>query len=626
MTRARRTATAMALAALATCCTGGAATQPTFTGDVAPLLFKNCAPCHHPGGPGPFALISYEDARKHARQIAKVTGRRYMPPWPPDAGHGRFVGERHLTDAEIETLRAWAAAGAPEGDPLRMPAAPMYSAGWQLGTPDLVLREAEPFVVPAEGGDVFWNLVLPSTVTGTRYVRAMEILPGNARLVHHANVLLDTSGAGRALDAQSPGPGFPGMDLTLASNRFEPDSHFLFWKPGTPALVERPDMAWRLEPATDLILNMHLQPSGRSEPIQPAIGLYFSERPATRVPMLLQLEHDGALDIPPGDAQFEVTDELVLPVPVEVLGVYPHAHYLGKIVEGTAKLPDGSVQWLIRISDWDMKWQGVYRLADPLSLPKGTVLSMRWIFDNSSSNVRNPHTPPQRVRGGNRAIDEMAHLWVQVLPARPEDRLTLQEALMRARLVKYPGDFVALANLGSVLESQGRLDEAIARLQQAVNTRPDSAVVRNTLATSLRAANRPADALKEFERALQIDPAYADAEYNLGTTLLALNRPAEALPFLRHVTAAHPDDGAALSDLGAAYAMLKRFDQAATALEASLRINPGNAQAHYNLGLIAASRREMPRAVREFEQAARIDPTNREIATALAEARAALKR
>jgi Flp pilus assembly protein TadD len=415
------------------------------------------------------------------------------------------------------------------------------------------------------------------------------------------------------------------MDLTLASNRFEPDSHFLFWKPGTPALVERSDMPWRLDPGTDLILNMHLQPSGRSEPIQPAVGLYFSDAPATRVPMLLQLEHDGALDIPAGDAHFEVTDELVLPVPVQVLGLYPHAHYLGKIVEGIAKLPDGSTQWLIRIPDWDMRWQGVYQLADPLSLPKGTVLSMRWIFDNSSSNSRNPHTPPDRVRGGNRATDEMAHLWVQVLPEHNEDRLTLQEALMRARLAKYPGDFVALANLGSVLESQGRLDGAIASLRQAVSARPDSAVIRNTLATALRAANRPAEALTEFERAVQIDPAYLDAEYNLGTTLLALNRPAEALPHFRRVAAARPDDAAALADLGAAYAMLKRFDQAATALEASLRINPGNAQAHYNLGLIAASRRDMPRAVREFEQAARIDPSNQDTATALAEARAALK-
>src|SRR5262245_38789282 len=195
-----------------------------------------------------------------------------------------------------------------------MPAPPVFTDGWQLGTPDLVLRAPEPFVVPAEGTDVFWNLVLPSTVTSTRYVRAMEILPGNARIVHHANVLVDSSGAGRALDRQTPGPGFPGMDLQLASNRFEPDSHFLFWKPGTPSLVEPEDMPWRLDPGDDLIFNMHLQPSGRSMPIQPSIGLYFASKPAVHVPMLLQLEHDGALDIPPGDSGFVVRDELELPV------------------------------------------------------------------------------------------------------------------------------------------------------------------------------------------------------------------------------------------------------------------------------------------------------------------------
>jgi tetratricopeptide (TPR) repeat protein/mono/diheme cytochrome c family protein len=629
MTHAWRAALAVALAAAGMPACGWSplaaarSDPPTFTADVAPILYKNCATCHHSGGPGPFPLLTYADARKHARQIAKVTVRRYMPPWQPEPGHGRFVGERRLADADIAILAAWAAANAPEGDPSRLPSVPTFPAGWQLGTPDLVLRSPEPFVVPAEGGDVFWNLVLPSTVTHTTYIRAMEILPGNARLVHHANVLLDTSGTGRALDARTPGPGFPGMDLELSSNRFEPDSHFLFWKPGTPALVERPDMPWRLDPGTDLIFNMHLQPSGRAEPIQPAIGLYFAAAPATRVPMLLQLEHDGALDIPAG-ADFEVTDTLVLPVPVQVLGVYPHAHYLGKIVEGTAKLPDGSTRWLIRISDWDMKWQGVYQLAEPLQLPKGAVLSMRWVFDNSSANKRNPHTPPERVRGGNRAIDEMAHLWIQVLPDRPDDRLLLQEALMRARLTKYPGDFVALANLGSALQSQGRTDEAISTLRQALEARPDSAVVTNTLATALRDANRPAEALTAFQQALRLDPGYVDAEYNLATTLLSMNRPGEAVTHLQHVISVHPADAAALADLGAAYAMLRRLNQAVSALEASIRIAPGNAQAHYNLGLIAASQRDMPRAVREFEEALRLDPSNKDTEAALGEARAAL--
>ena len=122
------------------------------------------------------------------------------------------------------------------------------------------------------------------------------------------------------------------MDVELESDRFEPDSHFLFWKPGTAAVTEPPGMAWRLDEGTDLVLNMHLQPSGKPEPIRPEVGLYFTDEPPTRFPMLLQLEHDGAIDIPAGERHFVVSDHYVLPVDVEVLGVYPHAHYLGKDV------------------------------------------------------------------------------------------------------------------------------------------------------------------------------------------------------------------------------------------------------------------------------------------------------
>jgi len=605
---------------------GAAEQTPTFARDVAPILFEHCAPCHHPGGAGPFSLLSYSEARRRARQIAKVTSRRYMPPWLPEPGRGRFLGENRLSDLQIATLGEWARSGAVEGDPQRLPRAPAFTPGWQLGPPDLVIAAPEPYVLAAEGSDVFWNLVFPAPVARTRYVRAMEILPGNRRVVHHANVLLDRSGLGRARDAATPGPGFPGMDLEIASNQFEPDSHFLFWKPSTPAVVEPAGLAWRLEPSTDLIVNLHLQPSGKVEAIQPSIGLYFTDSPPARTPMLLQLEHDGALDIPPGDAAFEVTDSLELPVDVHVLGVYPHAHYLGKTFEGTARLPDGTSRWLIRIPNWDLNWQGVFQLAEPLFLPRGTALSMRWVYDNTSGNVRNPSTPPVRVRGGNRSSDEMAHFWLQVLPARPDDRLLLQDALMRARLRKYPGDFVALANLGSSLQTEGRLDEAIAVLRQAVAARPDDPGARNNLATALRAAGRTDEALAEFEQALRSRPDYTDAEYNLATTLLARGRNGEAIGHLEHVVRLQPEDAAALSDLGAAYAMAGRPRDARSVLERSVRLEPANARAHFNLGLLAAARGQPAAAVGHFEQALRLDPANSETASALAEARAAMAR
>ena len=597
---------------------------PTFAADVAPIVYSRCAPCHHAGGVGPFPLTTYEQVRKRARQIVEVTGRRYMPPWPPVQGHGDFVGERRLTDDEIAKLEAWVKAGSPKGD-AAVPAPPSFPSSWQLGTPDLVLTAPPGFVLDADGDDRFHNFVLPATVHETTYVRAIEILPGAPRLVHHANVLVDRSGWARRRDAADPAVGFPGMDLEIVSDRFEPDSHFLFWKPGSPPIPEPDDMAWRLDPGADLVLNMHLQPSGKREEVRPSIGLYFTNRAPTREPMLLQLEHDGALDIPAGDATFTVTDALTLPVDVQLLAVYPHAHYVGHEVEGTARLPDGSTRWLVHIADWDLNWQAVYRLRTPMALPKGTVVSMKWVYDNSSRNERNPHDPPQRVRAGDRASDEMAHLWLQVLPQRPEDRALLQEATMRARLRKYPGDFVALTNLGSVLESAGKGDEAIAMLRGAVAARPDHAQVRNMLGAALQARGDLDEAAAEFVQAAKLQPGYLDPEYNLGHVLLAKGRPALAISRFERVLQASPDDAAALSDLGSAYAMLGRFDRAKQCLERSLKLQPRNALAAFNLGLIAERRANLVEARRRFEQAVAIDPANEEYRSALAQVTASLR-
>ncbi len=181
----------------------------------------------------------------------------------------------------------------------------------------------------------------------------------------------------------------------------------------------------------------------------PSVGLYFTDKPPTRFPVLVQLEHDGALNIPAGDRDFIVTDDFRMPVDVDVLAVYPHAHYLGKLLEGYATLPDGTRKWLIRIPDWDLNWQAVYRYREPVFLPKGSVVSMRYHYDNSAANPRNPNHPPKRVRAGNQATDEMGHLWLQVLPRGAADhRRTIQEAIMRHRLEKYPERFFGSPEFG----------------------------------------------------------------------------------------------------------------------------------------------------------------------------------
>ena len=335
----------LAVLVVSGCSSSGATSEEggppiTFRKDVAPIVYEHCVPCHHPGGAGPFSLIGYEEVRKHARDIVKVTGRRYMPPWPPERGDVRFVGERGLTDTQIDLIRRWVAQRMVEGDS-PVPPPPLVSPeGWQLGQPDVVLTMPRAYTLAAEGEDVFRNFVFPVPGVASRHVRAIEILAGNKRVVHHANVIVDRTGASRRRDEADPEVGFEGMDVVvIASDRFEPDSHFLFWKPGTPPTLEPDDMAWRIDRGTDLVLNVHLQPSGKPERLQPSIGLYFTDRAPTRFPMLLQLEHDGALDIAPGVRDFEITDAYTVPVDVELLAVYPHAHYLGKDLVGDGRAP-----------------------------------------------------------------------------------------------------------------------------------------------------------------------------------------------------------------------------------------------------------------------------------------------
>lgn len=519
--------------------------QPTFAHDIAPIIYQNCAGCHHPGGAGPFPLLTYEEAKKQAHQIADVTRRRYMPPWLPEAGFGDFADERRLTDAQIRVIGDWVRAGAPEGDPSQAPPPPKYDSDWQLGPPDMVLHASKPYSVPASGPDTFWNFIFQPDLKSTRYVRAIEIRPGASRLVHHANLIIDRAGSSRKLEA-APGAGFPGMDLTIDRNPFDPESHFLFWKPGSVPYSEPDGFSWRLDPGNLLVLNTHLQASGKPEQVQPSIGLYFTDQPPTQFPLLIQLEHDGALDIPAGARDFLVSDDFRMPIDADVLAVYPHAHYLGKLLEGYATLPDGTRKWLIRIPDWDLNWQAVYRYKTPVFLPKGSVISMRYHYDNSSSNPRNPNSPPKRVEAGNQATDEMGHLWLQILPrGRGDHRRPIQEALMRHRLEKYPNDFSAHLNLGALLLSRLDAQDAESMLEEAVRINPKRPEAHDMLGSALRRLGRTRDAIYQFRLALKIQPDYIDARYNLAVVLARSGDPQglkEAVDDFRLVLAAFPDN------------------------------------------------------------------------------------
>lgn len=519
-----------------------AAETPDFAHNVAPLVYRACAPCHRPGEAGPFSLLSYADLKKRAAQVAAVTRSRYMPPWLPEKGYGDFEGERRLTDQEIRTIGDWVAAGAPEGPAAAVPQPPNFTPGWQLGKPDLILEPTAAFQVPLSGPDVYWNFVLRPALPSVRFVRAMEIRPGDRQLVHHANLLVDRMAVSH-LRETAPGHGFPGMDLDIMRNPFDPPGHLLFWKPGSVPHQEPDGLAWRLDPGDELVLNVHMHPAGKPGEVRPAVGLYFTDHAPTRFPLLVQLENDQALDIPPGVRDFLVKDDLRLPLDVDALAVYPHAHYLGKLLEAYATLPDGSRKWLIRIPDWSPDWQAVYYYRQPVFLPQGTVISMRYHYDNSADNVRNPHQPPQRIRAGNQSTDEMAHLWLELLPRGPGDRRReLQEAVIRHRLEKNPKDFTANLNLGAVMLSRLDAAGAVGALERAVAADPGRPEARNMLGLALARVGRAAEAMAEFGAALKLRPAYAAARFNLANSQMRAGMLEEAIANLRQVVAANPAD------------------------------------------------------------------------------------
>ncbi len=589
---------------------GCSSPEVTFTRDVAPILFENCSDCHRPGGSGPFSLLEYASARNRAGQIADVTSRRVMPPWLPQSGGPDFVGERRLSQEQILTLRRWAEQGAPQGAPEDLPAPPDLASGWRLGEPDLVLEQSVGYPLAEEGRDVFRNFVFPVPVSERRYIRALEIRPGNERVVHHANVLVDRSGVSLRLDEQDPGVGFAGMELTLESETFEPQTHFLFWKPGSDPTWEPRGMTWEVNRRTHLVLNMHFQPSGKPESIRPSLALYFSDEPPSRFPMLLQLENDAALDIPPGVSDFRVSDQLVLPVDVRVLGVYPHAHYLGRKLEASAALPGGTRHELISIPDWDFNWQGVFRYKTPLFLPAGTRLSMEYHYDNSTDNPRNPHNPPQRVMAGNQSSDEMAHLWLQVLPERREDRLLLQEALMLNRLEKAPADPVALTNLGAVLQARGDLAGAIELFRRAIRARPDDATALNNLGAALRLSGRMDEAIENFRAAVSARPDYFTAHYNLGTSLLTTGQPGRAVLHFERVVGNDQEDLAARRNLALASALAGRFEKAESNYKHLIGSHPDDPELHGELAVVLAQRGRMVEARRHFERLLEVSPNS----------------
>jgi tetratricopeptide (TPR) repeat protein len=558
---------------------GQQAPAVTFNKDVAPILFANCASCHRPGEAAPFSLLTYQDAKQHAKLIADATAAHYMPPWQPDSEGGELEGERRLSPRDITVIQRWTEGGSLEGDPRDLPRLPDVGSRWRLGTPDLVIDMPEPFVVPADGPDVFRNFVLPVDLVDRKFVRAIEFRPGTPRVVHHVRIMLDDSGDVRALDQRDPEPGFGGMDAPGA--RF-PDGHFLGWAPGKVGETEA--YPWPLEPGTDFVLQMHLKPDGKPEELHSQIGVYLTDQPPSATPVMIRLG-SKTIDIPAGEARHEVVDSYTLPVDATITSVYPHAHYLAKDMRVTAKKPDGSVETLLHIPSWNFNWQDAYLFRRPQPYKKGTTITMRYVYDNSASNPHNPSQPPRRVRFGSDTTDEMGELLVQVLTKSPAD------------LQKLRGDVVRKNFLTDLAGEEKRLVD-----------KPDDFDTRNALGVAYVQLGRPVDAMKQFQEVVLHAPSHAMAHYNIAVMAMGDRRFDEAIDHLQRALAARPDYSEAHNNLGVLYEGLGRHDEALAQLELALAARPSSPAAHNNLGRILLARGDADAALTHFRAALRTRP------------------
>ncbi|WP_250847101.1 redoxin domain-containing protein [Aquisphaera insulae] len=381
-----------------------AAPAPTYSKEVARILQANCQECHRKGQVGPFALETYDQARKRAADIAAVTEDRSMPPWKAAPGIGpKFRHDRSLSDRDIAVLLAWSEAGAPEGDPADLPAPRTFPADWAIeGGPDLVLDIGTDFQVPASGGDIYRCFVVPVNLPADQYVTGIEYQPGNRSVVHHVLSYVDVAGQARKRDEAEPGRGYtcfsgPGIEIV---------GDLGGWAPGNQPTQLEDGIGRALPAKCDVVIQVHYHPSGKVETDRTRIGLRFARKPIRQV-----LHWNAALNtdmkVPAGASNAEV--QAAWPVPVDVMAhaVVPHMHLLGKDMRMSVTFPDGKTRDLIRIDRWDFNWQYSYYFEQPLELPKGSVVKVVAHYDNSGANPSNPNKVPREVTWGEATTDEM---------------------------------------------------------------------------------------------------------------------------------------------------------------------------------------------------------------------------
>ncbi len=378
---------------------------PTFSKDVAPILYKKCVSCHSDSQIAPFSLVGYASAKKRARMIASVTESGYMPPWKAKHNYGEFRDVAALTTAEKQTLDQWANAGAPEGNPADAPAPPAVAPGWRLGKPDLVLVPSKPTKIPAEGRDFFRDYLIDPQIKEPTWVRAIDFRPSNQGTIHHIiPSLLKKEEAEKLRKIK-----FDHDDDSWEQKSIEDiDTYNVlgFWSTGAPPFESPSDTGFLMNPGDCVLLDLHYKPNGKPELEQPQVALYL-HKTTPKEEMSVKVIATGDIYIQPGEKArfYAIGDNFKKPTTIHA--VWPHMHYLGRTMKAWVKFPAGYSKPLIAIDDWDPDWQLLYYLKTPMKVPAGAKIYVTGTYDNTKNNPRNPHSPPRVVEGGESSKDEM---------------------------------------------------------------------------------------------------------------------------------------------------------------------------------------------------------------------------
>ena len=410
----------------------------TFCNDIAPIIYKNCTSCHRPGSDAPFDLITYQDIIKRSKLIAKVTGNRFMPPYPADPSYTHFIDEKVLTDTEIQLIHDWVEEDTPFGDSTRLPKPPSYTKGSQLGTPDLVLRMIKPHLIKGDNKDQFFLMKIPYEIANDTFVRAIEFVPGTRKAVHHVNGQLITYDEGMKkdvftgeyivnTDSFTHKVGFERMSIPNDDGTYPTLTPSVTnYLPGTITTVYPEGIGgYKMTKKGAILLSeIHYGPSPVDRMDTSYCNIFFDKQKPIRPTAEIQLGTLGIsqiippLIIPPNVVKTFHTSAFV-PMDISLLTVNPHMHLLGKKFLAYALKPNGDTIPLIRINNWDFRWQYFYTYRTMVKIPKGSLIYVEGTYDNTANNPNNPFNPPQTVtekNGSMRVTDEMFQFIMTYLP------------------------------------------------------------------------------------------------------------------------------------------------------------------------------------------------------------------